>query len=83
MAAANNSPVFDEPSIAGAAIGQEFASRPLIFSLARILAFSGGDLAEPGWRIATSTRISRRLGKPASPASSRQGRRPRVFWSKC
>jgi hypothetical protein len=75
MEPANTSRVFDEPSIAGAAIGQEFASRPLIFSLARILAFSGGDLAEPGWpqrNLHTDIEKAREAGLPGIIASGTQ-----------
>lgn len=71
----NDSPVFGEPSIAGAAVGQEFASRPLIFSLARILAFSGGDLAEPGWpqrNLHTDIAKAREAGLPGIIASGTQ-----------
>lgn len=34
---------------ASVALGREFSARPLTLSLARILAFSGGPLDEPGW----------------------------------
>jgi MaoC like domain len=75
MTVANNSPVFDQPSIAGAAIGQEFASRPLIFSLARILAFSGGSFAEPNWparNLHTDIEKAREAGLPGIIASGTQ-----------
>ena len=75
VAPADTSRVFDEPSIAGSAIGQEFTSRPLIFSPARILAFSGGDLAEPGWparNLHTDIEKARESGLPGIIASGTQ-----------
>jgi len=33
----------------GAEIGAQLAGRPLTLTLARVLAFSGGPIAEPGW----------------------------------
>lgn len=75
MAAANKSRVFDEPSIASAAIGREFGSRPLIFSLARILAFSGGSFAGPNWparNLHTDIAKAREAGLPGLIASGTQ-----------